>query len=96
MTGIPGPAASALDGIRKRVALAYASPARMAESGADVPRLLAAVDALSAALRLHTFPFTDGKGAVLCGGCLRQAPCPYSPEAIITTALAGKEAGDEH
>jgi hypothetical protein len=35
-----------LDEIRDRAALAYASPARMAESGADVPRLVEAITAL--------------------------------------------------
>jgi hypothetical protein len=31
---------------------------------------------LREALRRHTHSFTDPGGAVLCGGCLRPAPCP--------------------
>jgi hypothetical protein len=32
-------------------------------------------DDLRAALKRHTHAFTDAKGAVLCGGCLDEAPC---------------------
>jgi hypothetical protein len=44
------PLAAELKKIRDRAALAYASPKRMAESGADVPRLLYAVEVV---LELH-------------------------------------------
>jgi hypothetical protein len=43
----------------------------------DMIRSLASErDDLRAALKRHTCSFTDSKGAVLCGGCLREAPCP--------------------
>jgi hypothetical protein len=42
----------------------------------QIARLLSRVAALEAALRCHVPAFTDPEGVVLCGGCLRPAPCP--------------------
>jgi len=42
----PGPVRAELARIRNRAALAYASPAAAGASAADVPRLLAALDAV--------------------------------------------------
>jgi hypothetical protein len=51
--------------------------------------LLAAIEALSAALRTHRHKLTDTKGE-FCAGCLEPWPCP-DPEAIITGALGGTQ-----
>jgi hypothetical protein len=56
-------------------------------------RLLAAIEALSSALRSHRHTFTE-RGTEICGGCLRPE-CPDSPEAIIAGALGGKGTTDE-
>lgn len=55
----------------------------------DVPRLLAAVDVLLAALVRHQHKLTDSKGDC-CAGCLRDWPCPDT--AAVAAALLGSGA----
>lgn len=72
-----GPLAAALRRIRKRQAISYASPRAMAESGADVPVLLAAVDAV---LEVHAL---TERGRVPCASHARDgwdALCPKCKE----------------
>lgn len=63
----------------------YFTPARILS-------LLAALDAAQAAIERHTGSFTDRNGVKVCGGCLRDAPCP--DREAITRELTGKDAGD--
>jgi len=50
--------------------------AQVLAARAERDRAVAKVARLEAALRRHTYSFTDSRGTVLCGGCLREAPCP--------------------
>ena len=70
-----------LDGAGKNCFPISAAMSRHARS------LLAAIEALSSALRTHQNKLTDTKGE-FCAGCLEPS-CP-DPEAIITTALGGE------
>jgi hypothetical protein len=93
-----------LSGIRERwskVAYVGLRPEVVPEPGdqpppwlPDVPHLLAAVEALSTALQRHREWFTDSKGVMLCGGCLKPVPCPDDPDAIVEQALSGKDSAD--
>lgn len=100
------PLASGLDEIRNRAALAYASPARTAESAADVPRLLAALEAVLKPHRRSPHP-AWGAGTGDCHGkhfCLQCSidgvyrPWPCQPYHDAARELLGEEAGmtDEH
>jgi hypothetical protein len=67
------PAAAAVAEIEKRAAIAYTSPARLAEFGADIPLLLAAVNA---ALACHQR--TDLYGNAATGD--EPDACPHDPD----------------
>jgi hypothetical protein len=47
-----------------------------AVAAAERERAEAELAGVREALKRHAHAFTDPKGAVLCGGCLRPAPCP--------------------
>jgi hypothetical protein len=66
------PPPAALAEIRNRRALAYASPARMAESAADVPRLLAAMEKLLKAADRWQLYAAEGDAADECAGDVRR------------------------
>jgi hypothetical protein len=93
----PGDSATTLEQIRRRQAIAASAPGATSAHGdhyralaelacQDVPRLLAAVEAV---LKLHY-----RKQVPVCETCRVRWPCPTV--GAITAALTGKEAGDEH
>lgn len=105
---MPGPdsgPSSLLSGIRERLDDLTAIRLRrhsMAEESVnlklhaiteDFCRLIAAIEALSSALRTHQNKLTDSKGE-FCAGCLEPWPCPDS-EAIVAGALGGTQLSED-
>ena len=97
------PLDAALKKIRDRAAIAYTSPARLAEFGADIPRLLAAVDEvlrlLAEAAPAASAPpadctFSCASGPCGCSGTWRTLTWDLSPAAVrdaILAALTGRK-----
>jgi hypothetical protein len=67
----------------------------MLEAAARAARPEAEITALRSALKRHINWFTDD-GVRVCGGCLRESPCPDDGLAEGTGQERGEEKGPDH